>query len=51
MIVRVRRHWNRLPGEDKNAPCLKMFKARLRGSELPGLMRGVPAHGSEVGAR
>ncbi|KFZ48146.1 hypothetical protein N321_11827, partial [Antrostomus carolinensis] len=28
-IVRVVRHWNRLPGEAVDAPSLEEFKARL----------------------
>ena len=28
-IVRVVRHWNRLPSEAVNAPSLEAFKARL----------------------
>ena len=29
--VRVVRHWNRLPSEAVNAPCLEALKARLDG--------------------
>ncbi|KFO57480.1 hypothetical protein N302_03524, partial [Corvus brachyrhynchos] len=31
-IVRVVRHWNRMPREAVDAPSLKMFKARLDGA-------------------
>lgn len=29
---RVMRHWNRLPGEAVDIPCLDTFRARLAGS-------------------
>ncbi|KFM07090.1 hypothetical protein AS27_06938, partial [Aptenodytes forsteri] len=31
-IVRVVRHWNRMPREAGDAPSLEMFKARLDGA-------------------
>jgi len=31
-IVRVVRHWNRLPSEVGDAPSLEAFKARLSGT-------------------
>jgi len=30
--VRVVRHWNRLPSEAVDAPCLEALKARLDGA-------------------
>jgi len=30
--VRMVSHWNRLPGEVVDAPCLEAFKARLDGA-------------------
>jgi len=44
--MRVVRHWHRLPREAVDVP--PWFKARL---EQPGLVEGVPAHGSRVGTR
>ena len=31
-IVRVMRHWNRLPREAMDAPSLEVFKSRLDGA-------------------
>jgi len=46
------RHWRRLPREAVIAPSLAVFKARLDGgSEQPGPVVGVPAHGRGVGTR
>jgi len=47
-MMRVVRHWNRLPRAAVAAPSLAVFQARLDGaSEQPGLVEGVPAHGRE----
>lgn len=43
------RHWNRVPRETVDAPCLAAFKARL--DEQPDLVKSVLAHGRGVGMR
>jgi len=42
------RHWNRLPNEVVDVPSLEAFKARLDGTEQPGLEGGVPAYSRGV---
>ena len=43
LTMRLVRHWNRLPNEVVDVPSLEAFKARLDGTEQPGLEGGVPA--------
>lgn len=46
--VKVVRHWNRSLREVVDVPSLDVYKAEW-GSELPGVERGVPAHGRRIG--
>jgi len=51
-MMRVVKHWPRLPREAVAAPSLAVFKARLDGAlSQPGLVEDVPAHGRGVGTR
>ena len=43
-------HWNRLPKEAVDAPCLEAFQAGC-GSGQPALVVGDPAHSREVETR
>jgi len=50
--VRVVRPWHRYPREAVAAPSLADVEGQVgRGFEQPGLVEGVPGHGSGVGTR
>ena len=49
-MIRVVRHWYKLPREVVAVPSLEAFEARLDGVfEQPDLVKDVPAHASRVG--